>query len=982
MAKIHSTSGNPFIPANPLSILPIAVLLFSFLQTGYATDTVSGGNLFYFTHEKQIGDAFQRGDVIRINPNVELLGASLVPGKELVVPSPRGGDNRFRITSVTEFVDGVISVRAAHIDSPYDQMTFSFDAANGLLLGSINHFARGDLFRIQPQTESYRKTSPGEADQHLLLYRNPDKEEYYPCGVDGEIAKSEAVRAHYQDPHSQSHVFSAFDIQNSGMQVDVPIDLMIVYTNEAETWANQNEGNIQLLIAEMINISQTALDNSDAGVELRVVHTYNTSYEQSGDAETDLFRLATSPTFNLGDEYQGYMEYVHTMRNQYGADLVSLLATESGGNVGGLAFLMNNISGFANLGFSWNRVQQMTGTTTFIHEIGHNLGNEHSRDQFRSAAGVLGGLFDYSTGWRFTGDSGASYSTVMAYREAANRSVSTRIPYFSNPEILFDGQSTGSYIGESAPADNVRSMRYTRNIVSNYRPTQINPPLASLDDSPIQIEASYLEAEQIGLTLSNDGDSPLYWTVDVRYPDPAPAAKVVLSSRTGLALEGPDRPVPGSTYPHFDTRGEKLIRYPDRADYGFEPVPWNRSDLNLSGNSSRNAAFSTSSGGISSNDGISSSSDIPSSTVYRTNFNLIQLPDDSAEFLVLDGWNVFPGNEDNRFILTRDNALSEPFNLRLKPREGLDSEGLTGVVTPFFGPLTSQGYSLSMDLHFSQLESENQFHLILDEPSRDNLTAWVWFDDGRIVIRNQITPEGRDFFDAGVSYEAGTYFNFEIRTDPLNNRILYFLDGEEIFEGEGALFQGSAPERAILAHLNHQTGETFDIDNFRVYSLTNRDFPRFQHRKQSGGIAAGESRQITFEVIADRPRSGVYEFDLVVNTNDAGNPQFTIPVRYEINDSPTSSEFESIAEEFRLHQNYPNPFNPSTTISYHIPEQSDVRLDVMTINGQRVITLVDERQHAGEHLVTFNAGGLASGVYLYRLQAGSFTKTQRMVLVK
>ncbi len=953
-----------------MSRILVAALILTMLQTGFAADANSGDRLFQFSVEKQTDGILQQGETARISLNFELLGTSLEPGSELVIPSRLDEDNRFRITSVSEFVDGIVSVRAVHVDSPYDQMTFSFDVANGLVLGSINQFSRGDQFRILPQKQkdSYRKAATGDNGQHLLLYRNPDDEDIYPCGMDDELTRSEAAHMHHHDSHSQSHIHSAFDIQSSGMEGSVPIDVLIVYTSNAETWANENEGSIQLLIGEMINISQTVLDNSDAGIELRVVHTYNTSYEQSGDAETDLNRLTASPSFDLGDEYQGYMENVHTMRNQYGADLVTLLATESGGNIGGLAFLLNNSAGNANIGFSWNRVQQMTNSTTFIHEIGHNLGNAHSRNQRRNAAGVFGGLFDYSTGWRFSGNSGTSYSTVMTYREAPDRTSSTPILHFSNPEVLFDGSSTGSYNDSSSPADNIRSMKYTRNIVSNYRPTQLNPPLASLDDTPIEIEASYLESQQIAFTLSNHGDSPLFWTVDVSYPGPSPPAKAKLATPQGVALAGPVRPVSNHTYPYFDVKGDELIRYPDRAEYSSQPAAWSRIDYNTTR--------------IDINDGatIASSEGIPGSVVYQTDFNLAMLLGESAEYLVLGGWTAFPRSEDNPFVITNEKSLSNPLNLRLKPRDGLDAGRLVGVTAPFLGPLTSQGYSISMDLHFSQLESENQFHIILEEPSRDNLTAWVWFDDGRIVIRNQITPEGRDFWVVGTTYEAGEYFNFEIRTDPLNNRILYFVDGNEIFEG--ALFEGTAPESIILAHLNYQTEETFDIDNFRILTLTNRDFPRFQHRKQSGGVAAGQSSQITFEVIADRPRSGVYEFDLVINTNDAGNPQFTIPVRYEINDAPTSSEWEPVASEFSLHQNYPNPFNPSTTISYVIPEQSDVRLDVININGQRVVTLVDEQQHAGEHRVTFDAGRLASGVYLYRLQAGSLTRTQRMVLVK
>jgi hypothetical protein len=84
----------------------------------------------------------------------------------------------------------------------------------------------------------------------------------------------------------------------------------------------------------------------------------------------------------------------------------------------------------------------------------------------------------------------------------------------------------------------------------------------------------------------------------------------------------------------------------------------------------------------------------------------------------------------------------------------------------------------------------------------------------------------------------------------------------------------------------------------------------------------------------------------------------------------------------RLEQNYPNPFNPSTTIQYVLPSRTHVALVVYNILGQRVAELVNEEKDAGHYEYRFDATGLASGVYLYRLQAGSFVQTRRMVVVK
>jgi hypothetical protein len=90
----------------------------------------------------------------------------------------------------------------------------------------------------------------------------------------------------------------------------------------------------------------------------------------------------------------------------------------------------------------------------------------------------------------------------------------------------------------------------------------------------------------------------------------------------------------------------------------------------------------------------------------------------------------------------------------------------------------------------------------------------------------------------------------------------------------------------------------------------------------------------------------------------------------------------NVARAFELAQNYPNPFNPTTTIRYQIPTAEVVSLKVYDVLGKEVATLVSGRQEAGSYAVEFNAAGLSSGVYFYRLQAGGFVETKKMMLVK
>jgi spore coat protein A len=96
----------------------------------------------------------------------------------------------------------------------------------------------------------------------------------------------------------------------------------------------------------------------------------------------------------------------------------------------------------------------------------------------------------------------------------------------------------------------------------------------------------------------------------------------------------------------------------------------------------------------------------------------------------------------------------------------------------------------------------------------------------------------------------------------------------------------------------------------------------------------------------------------------------------------TPEKSSDLPKTFSLDQNYPNPFNPTTHIRFTVPENSYVTLAVYNAQGQRVATLIDRDVPAGYHTVALDASGLASGVYFYRLTAGSFTEMKKMVLLK
>ena len=91
---------------------------------------------------------------------------------------------------------------------------------------------------------------------------------------------------------------------------------------------------------------------------------------------------------------------------------------------------------------------------------------------------------------------------------------------------------------------------------------------------------------------------------------------------------------------------------------------------------------------------------------------------------------------------------------------------------------------------------------------------------------------------------------------------------------------------------------------------------------------------------------------------------------------------DQLPKRFELYQNYPNPFNPVTNIKYAVPKPAQVRIEIYNILGQRVRTLLNEEKLPGYYVVEFDASSLASGFYIYRMQAEGFIDIRKMIVIK
>ena len=116
---------------------------------------------------------------------------------------------------------------------------------------------------------------------------------------------------------------------------------------------------------------------------------------------------------------------------------------------------------------------------------------------------------------------------------------------------------------------------------------------------------------------------------------------------------------------------------------------------------------------------------------------------------------------------------------------------------------------------------------------------------------------------------------------------------------------------------------------------------------------------------------------ITVNGTSSGNGTFcNAPVDVENEDALLTPK------EFSLSQNYPNPFNPSTVIKYQLPKTSQVTLKVYDLLGNEIGTLVNEEKPAGFYEIELNALRLSSGFYIYKITAGNYVQTRKMILLK
>ncbi len=373
------------------------------------------------------------------------------------------------IDKVTRNINGTVTVRARIEGSEMGYVLIS--TTRGRSLGTV---------RLPEEGVEYEINFSDEIQSHYVIDVDID-------AVDV-IADSELMISPVLERSDNYEILKLQDATARDPYEMVNIDVMIVYTPAARSVSP----GIENTISQAMGKAQLVLDNSNTMLTLTLVYSGEINYTESGTPSTDLRRLT-----NPGD---GYMDSVHVLRNQYGADLVSLFANLSG--TGGSAWLLKSLAGEPDDGFSLIRVQQAANFYTYIHEIGHNLGCHHHKEQ-NYQPGPNTSLGAYTAGWRWVGNDAKNYCSVMSYEDGqyfADGLTHRQVPYFSNPNIYHQGKPTGNAAG----GDNARIIRATKFAVASYREQAVYIPGSGTSSDPYRIST----AEQ--LNKVNDDLSAYY----------------------------------------------------------------------------------------------------------------------------------------------------------------------------------------------------------------------------------------------------------------------------------------------------------------------------------------------------------------------------------------------------------------------------------------------------------------------------------------
>ncbi len=805
---------------------------------------------------------------------------------------------------------------------------FTLSASGNQILSGMNIASEHKFYQIR-----YEEA----AGEHILLELDPHQIDELNCGADhgemhgGLIMEKERARLpeiEYEGPAT--------------------VDVMIIYTPQAEQWASQHGGGIDNVINEAMAIAQISADNSMLDLEFRLVHRERVEYTEDGNSVEDIRRLTASGEYNpWGGDYAAYLQEVHEMRDEYGADLVSMFTFTN--DVGGLAWMLNSTGGRPELGFSVTRVQQAGSTSTHAHEMGHNFGNAHSRNQQTNAAGASGGIFEYSTGWRWTGQDGFGYASVMTYREGDRQ-----VDIFSNPDVFYQGAQTGSYSGQYAPADNSRSMREMKHVVSGYRETMTDLSAPLVVTSDLQ-EISFTSA-RAGGEVTDDG---------------------------GRFVE--DR---GVCYNEFSGAG-----FSDTCITGGSGTGEFTIDLTGLNENTRYFVRAYAANAVGTSFGNEKSFITLSMSAPVVSTRPVQETGVSS---------AIAGGE----IL--DNGGGEVTGAGVcwgeQPGPGLNDSCQSGNFdgSNFEVEITGLNHSTN---YFVRAYASNE-------------TGTAFGEDQEFRTATLHPPDVLSATDvSAVSFTANWQpvpeadgYRLDVSQNAAFSSYLSGYENRDVGNNTSTAIAGLSPGREYFYRVRSviETGESDYSDEKHVQTLNVSAGASGVTNSPERVLATGIQESEVVVVVVDREGEVMSGIEVIIEpdggssevaaihkvTNEDGKAFFS--VTNDVEETIHYSVYAAglmLQEQFRIEflfsegelilgNNFPNPFRQETYIPVVLPERSRIRIDIYNSTGARVQTVADEELNTGYYEIPFNAGSLSSGVYFYRLITNREILTEKMLLVR
>ena len=355
----------------------------------------------------------------------------------------------------------------------------------------------------------------------------------------------------------------------------------------------------------------------------------------------------------------------------------------------------------------------------------------------------------------------------------------------------------------------------------------------------------------------------------------------------------------------------------------------------------------------------------------------------SSDYNKLNYQNVFTTKVNGRIIVANTNELIFSVLLQINTDTGLDALGGATMVIGFDTSTISFKANpiKNTDYYFHNFCGGNYSSATITRPISNRI--WINIDLPYDHVNNGTVVEG------GNNWTDVVTINFDVK-DSQGFASVYWITNSVfwgIYDDDNSTFWNTGLFRDVtnialpveLTSFSATLNE--DIVLLEWFTMTEVDNYGFDVERS---VNNNEWQKIGF--VKGNGNSNSQKSYSFVDDQLTGGSQF----KYRLKQIDTDGSYEysavvevvHIPQNFTLYQNYPNPFNPVTKIRYQLPVRMKAEIKIFNLTGSEVTTLLDEEKEAGVYELEFDGKGIASGIYFYRLSAGEFVETRKMILLK